>query len=90
MSCRRQTRCTIVREIRMCRASVRTLQCVLPSPGRVFSVISRIFCSNSGVNTWPRRFRFRIPVTAAIPSLAKAARNATMVGRDTFNCWPIE
>jgi hypothetical protein len=35
--------------------------------------------------TLPRRFRFRIPVTAAIPSLRNAAR-AKMVGRETSNC----
>jgi hypothetical protein len=32
----------------MCLESVRTLQGVLPSPGRVFNVVSRILCSSSG------------------------------------------
>jgi len=54
----------MVREIRNCLASMRTLQCVLPSPGLVFSVVSRILCSSSGVNTLPRRLRLRTPVTA--------------------------
>jgi hypothetical protein len=67
-------------------ASIRTLQCVLPSPGRVFTVVSTIFCSSSGVNTLPRRCRLRMPVTAANPSFAKAPRNARIVGRDTPNC----
>jgi hypothetical protein len=35
----------MVREIPKCFASIRTLQRVLPWPGRVFSVESRIFCT---------------------------------------------
>src|SRR5438270_5825549 len=38
-------------------ASTRTLQWV-PSAGRVFRVVSKIFCSTSGVSTDRRRFRF--------------------------------
>jgi len=64
---------------------MRTLQCVLPSPGRVFSVVSRMRCSKSGVSTFGDRLRRRIPVTAVTPFLAKAARNASTVGREIFN-----
>ncbi len=80
----------MVREIPNCLARVRTLQCVPPSPGPVFSVVSRIFCSSSGVKTRLRRFRFRIPVTATIPSLTNAAHSAGTVGRDTFNSCAID
>ena len=64
----------MVRETPRCLASIRTLQCVLPSPGRVFNVVSRIFCSSSGVNTLGPALPLANPVTAAIPFLAKAAR----------------
>jgi hypothetical protein len=66
-------------------AKVRTLQCVLPSPGRVFNVVSRMRCSNSGVSTRGDRFRRRVPATALMPSLANAARKANTVGREIFN-----
>ena len=68
-----------------CVASVRTLQWVLPSPGRVFSVVSRMHCSNWDVNTLGERLSWRRPVTAFKPSLADAARNASTVGRYAFN-----
>jgi hypothetical protein len=64
----------MVRETRKLLARVRTLRCVLPSPRRVCKVVSRILFSSSGVNTLPWRFLRRIPVTAATPSLAKAAQ----------------
>lgn len=79
--CRCHTRCTIVRETPRCLASVRVLQCVLPSPGLVFKVASRIFCSNSAVSTLPRRFRLMIPVMAPIAPDANAARVLNTVGR---------
>src|SRR5690349_5249134 len=60
-------------------ASIRTLQCVLPSPGRVVSVVSSMRCSTSGVNTLGERFRLRTPVTAATQSLMNAARTARTV-----------
>jgi hypothetical protein len=50
------------------------------SPGRVFSVVSRMRCSNSGVNTLGERWRRRMPVVAVGPFFANAARNASTVG----------
>jgi len=90
ISWRCQMRCTMVRLIPNCRASIRTLQCVLPSPGRLFSAVSTIFCSNSAVSTLPWRFRLRIPVTASMCWAAKAARRAMTVGRDIPNCCAME
>jgi hypothetical protein len=47
----------MAREMPMCLESVRTLQGVLPSPGRVFDVVSRTLCSSSGIKTLAQRFR---------------------------------
>jgi len=51
-SWRCQTRSTMILDIRRRAASMRTLQCVLPLLGRVFSVVSRMRCSNSASTLW--------------------------------------
>jgi len=62
-------------------ASTRTLQCVA-SAGRVFKVVSRIFCSTSGVSARLERLRFFDLRMPSIPRSVKATRAARMVGRD--------
>jgi len=71
-----------VRDTPRCLASIRVLQWVLPSPGLVFSVVSRIFCSKAAVNTLPYRFRLVIPVMALTPPRVNAARVLSTVGRE--------
>jgi len=62
-------------------ASTRTLQCVALA-GRVFKVVSRIFCSTSGVSARRERLRFFDLRMPSIPRSVKATRAARMVGRD--------
>ena len=74
-----------MRETRKCRASSRTLQWVA-SGGRAFSVVSRIFCSNSEASPGPNLWRFRGWRRASQPPREKAARVARTVGRDSPVC----
>jgi hypothetical protein len=52
-SCRCQTLGKMMLDTPSCLASIGTLQRALPSPGRVFNVVSRIFYSMSSVSTSP-------------------------------------
>ena len=60
------------------------LSSALPSAGRVFSVVSRIFCSNAAVRT--RRDRVGALRLHGGARIAKAARTARIVGRVSPVC----
>src|SRR5256885_5927377 len=65
-----------MRDTRRYLASVRTVHCVA-SGGLVWSVVSRIFFSTSGVSVRRGRFRVGFAVSACTPPVPNVARTAS-------------